>query len=114
VVWPATGSIGSFAGVVAIEVFPELRVAHRLAGFIDQQVLFRHVGDVLGLIIFGQQVIEWLVLVGPHVFRDCVPPFLRVVENRIHVENYAAEWKQSMADNLSYGEFCCPWIAHGC
>src|SRR5687767_10121578 len=49
----------------AAEKVAHLRVPHRLAAVVGQKVLLRHIGDVLGLGVLGEEVIERLVLGGP-------------------------------------------------
>ena len=50
--------------------FVDLRMRYRLAGFIGNQVLLRDVCDVSALGVFGEKVVEWLVLLGAYVFGD--------------------------------------------
>jgi hypothetical protein len=77
----------------------------RLAGIVGQQILLGDVGDVLGIRIFRQKMIERLVLVRPNLLGDRQPPFLGVVEFRIDVENHATEREYPVADNLPDLEF---------
>ena len=64
-------------------------MTHRLAGRVGQQVLLRHIGDVLGFGVLGKQVVERLVLARPGVGRNSLIPLLGVVELRVDVENDA-------------------------
>ncbi len=73
------------------EVF-HVRVGHRATAVVDQEVLLRHIGDVVdGLVVLGQQVIEGLFLGWPDLLGDRLPPFLGVAEYRVHVNNDAPE-----------------------
>ena len=50
-----------------LEQLGHLRMAQRLVGRVGHEVLLRHIGDVLGVGVLGEQMIEGLVLVGPDV-----------------------------------------------
>src|SRR3546814_3782486 len=80
---------------------------------IGQQVLLRDIGDIGGLRILGQQVIERLVLRRPQVGRNRLPPLLGVVEHRIDVIDDAAERKQAMPDDIADTEFSLAALRHG-
>ena len=74
---------------------------HLLAGIIRQQVLLGDIGDVLGLRVLREQMIERLVLVGPHVLGDRQPPFLGVGELRVDVEDHPPEGVKAVLDHLA-------------
>ena len=77
----------------------------RLAGIVGQKILLGNVGDVFRFRVFGEQVIERLILVRPDLFRNRQPPFLCVVEFWIDVENHAPERKHPVTDDLTDLEF---------
>ena len=57
------------AGVVAavfhhVEELVDLRMVHGFARGVGDEVLLGNVGDVLALLVFGEQVIEGLILAG--------------------------------------------------
>ncbi len=81
-----------------------MRVADRLAGVVDQQVLLGHVGDRRGLIVLGQQVVVGLVLAGPDLLRDRQPPLLGVGELGVDVEDDSPEREDPVTDDLTDGE----------
>ena len=87
-----------------LEEMRHLRVRHRLAGLVGQQVLLRDIGDVGGLRVLGQQVIEWLVAARTDLLGDRRQPLLGVGEHRIDVEDHAAEWINSVLHHLPDGE----------
>ena len=70
------------ARVVGGEHLAHLGMPQRLSGFVRQQVLFRDIGDVFGLIVLGQQMVKWLILARTQFDRDGQPPFFGVVELR--------------------------------
>jgi hypothetical protein len=92
--------INELAGNVSYEEVVHLRVAHRFARRIFQQVLLRYIGDVFGLVVLGEQMVEGLVLARPDFLRNGLIPFLRVREFGIDVENDAAEREQPVAHHL--------------
>ena len=96
---------GAVAAVLVLaEQLVDLRVAQRLPGLVGQEVLLRHVGDVLGVGVLGEQVIVGLVLVGADLLGDRQPPLLGVVELRIDVEHDAAERVEPVAHDLPHRE----------
>lgn len=76
-------------------------MAQRNIGIVGDQVLFGHIGDVMGPVVFREEVVEGLVLARAHFLRDRVIPFIGVRKLRIDVENHAPERKQLMAHHLS-------------
>ena len=65
------------------------------------QVLLADVGDVAALGILGEQVVERLVLGRAHLLGDRLIPFLAVGEDRVDVEDHAAEIEQAVAHDLA-------------
>ncbi len=104
------GAIAAFA--VLDEDFGDLRMAHRLAALVGQQVLLRDIGDVFGLVVFGEQMIERLILVRPHFGRDRLVPFLGIVEHRIDIEHDAAKRIEAVPDDLADLIFGVPNLVH--
>ena len=49
------------------EVIFHLRVLHRLAGRVFQQILLRHLGGVVTGLVLGQQMVVGLVLARPPI-----------------------------------------------
>src|ERR1700740_328002 len=66
-----------------------------------RRVLLGDGGDVLGLRVLGEQVIERLVLARTPVGRNRLVPFVGVVEFRIDVEDHAAKRIEPVADDLT-------------
>src|SRR5712691_3214339 len=97
-------AIGAVA--VGVEALLELGMAQRLAGRVGQQILLRHIGDVLAFRVLGEQVVEGLILRRPDFFRNGKVPLLGIVERRIDVENHAAERKHAVTSDLSDAVFC--------
>ena len=61
------------------EHFADLRMLDRIAG-IDHQVLLGHVGDVIRVLVLGEQMIERLVLARPDLLGDRLVPLLGIAE----------------------------------
>ena len=78
----------------------------RFAGLIGHKVLFRHIGDVIALLVFGQQMIEGLVLGRAAVFGDVLLPFIGVREHRVHIENDTTKRMLPMTEHLPDVIFC--------
>src|SRR5690349_3837404 len=76
----------------------------RVLAVVGDEVLLAYVGDVIGLLVFGEQMIEGLVFGRPQRLRDRLVPFLSVREDGIDVEDYAAEIEDLVAHDLADGE----------
>src|SRR5262249_31755685 len=72
-----------------IEKLRNLRMPQRLATHIEQQILFRNIGDIFGLLILGQQMIIRLVFGRANFLWDRKPPLLGIGKLRIHIEDNA-------------------------
>src|SRR5262245_3231454 len=95
-----------------VEQLGDLRVAQRLARVVGEQILLRDVGDVLGLGVLGEQMVERLILLWPRLGRDREPPFLRVVEDWVDVEDETAEVVDPMAHYLANPVLGAPHLSH--
>src|SRR5450432_3824239 len=84
----------------------DLRMPDRLSGIIRQEILLGNIRDVFGIRVLREQVVERLILVRTHLFRNRQPPFLGVVEFGINVENHPAERKDPVANDLPDLKFC--------
>ena len=100
------------AVLVLGEQLGELRMPQRLAGLVGQQVLLGDVGDVFGLRVLREQVIEGLLLVRADLLGNRQPPFLGVVELGIDVEDDAAERVEAVAHDLPHRIFRLSHRAH--
>lgn len=88
-----------------------LRVAQGQARLIGQQILLRDVRDIFGLIIFCEQVIEWLILSWTPPFRNGRPPFLGRIEHGIHVEDDAPKRVMAVAHHFTQPKLGLPHLA---
>ena len=88
------------------ESLVDLRMAHRVAGSVGDEVLFRDIGDIFGFGVFGEEMVERLILVRPNLFRDRQPPFLRVGKHGVDVVDHAAKWIAAVPDDLTDRELC--------
>jgi hypothetical protein len=73
-------------------------MAHRFAGLVGQEILLRHVSDVLAVGVFGVEVVEGLVLDRARFLGDRAPPFFGVRELRVDVINDTAERVKAVPD----------------
>ena len=86
----------------------------RLAGIVRNQVLLGDIGDVFGLSVLRQQMVEGLILVRANLFGDRQPPFLGVVELRIDVKDHATEREHPVPDDLTDLKFGGSRFDHSC
>ncbi|MCY1310769.1 hypothetical protein D9M70_609950 [compost metagenome] len=93
------------ADAVLVEQGIDLGVAHRPVAVVELQVLLGNVGDILAVVVFGEQMVEGLILARADLLRNGVPPFFGVGVFRIDVENDASERENPMANHLSDLEF---------
>ena len=82
-----------------------LRMAQRLVRGVGHEVLLRHIGDVLGVGVLREQMIEGLILVGSDVLGNGAVPLLGIAEGRVDVEDHAAKRVDPVADHLADLEF---------
>ena len=80
-------------------------MANGFARLVGKQVLLRDIGDIFRVFVFGEQVIEGLILARPVFSRDGLPPFLSIGEFRVDVENHPPERVFPVAHDLSQTEF---------
>src|SRR5690606_13974754 len=100
------GPINALLLVETFEHFLYLRMANRLTAFVPQQILFGDIGNVLGVLVLGEQMIEGLILAGTNVLRYRQPPFLAVGESRIDVENYPPKGKETVSNHFTDLKLC--------
>ena len=81
-----------------------MRMANWIAGGIGHEVLLRDIGDIFGFRVFGEEMIERLILARPDLFGDRLPPCLGIREDRVHVVDDPPEGKFAVFDHLTYGE----------
>lgn len=84
----------------------DIRVVHGFAGIIRNQILLGHIGDIIALIVFSEQVVIGLFADRAAVFGDGLIPLFRVGKLRINVKNHAAERVFFMAYDLPQAIFC--------
>ena len=105
-----SGSVARFAAqrvalaLDALEQLLDVGMPDRAVLGVCHQVLLADIGGVVAVSIFGQQMIERLVLVRAHLGRDRLLPLVGVVELGIDVDHHASERIEAVADNLADGE----------
>src|SRR5262249_36715441 len=76
---------------------------------IRQEILFGDVGLVWTTLgVLSEQMVEGLVFRWPPIRRDRLVPLLGIIEDRVDVEDHAAERVNPVPDDLPHGEFCLP------
>ena len=71
------------------EKIGKVGMVDRLAGIVRDEVLFGHVGHVVGLVVFREEMVKRLVLWRPAVFGNRGVPLIRVREHGIDIEDNA-------------------------
>ncbi len=66
-------------------------MVHRATVFIGHQILLADISDIAAVRIFGEQMIERLILCRAYMFRDRVIPFVTICKYGINIEHHAAE-----------------------
>ena len=77
-----------------------------LQAVILDQILLADIGDIARFAIFGEQMVERLVAVGPDVRRNRFEPFFGIRENGIDIENDAAEPEQTVLYDITDAKAC--------
>lgn len=97
-----------------------VRMIHRFAGVIGNEVLFRHIGHIIALVIFSQKMVERLVFDRPTFLGDGIVPFICICKFGIHVKNHPSKGMFLVADDLSKVIFstcskhnCRPYLSLG-
>ena len=88
------------------EQIGQVGVIDRLAAIIGDKVLLRDIGDVIGLIVFGQQMVKRLFFRRSRLFGDGGVPFISVGKLRVDIENDTPKRVFTMANHLTETEFC--------
>lgn len=83
------------------EPFRNVGMAQRNVGIIRDQVLFGNIGNVVGPVILGKEMVIGLVLARTHFFRDRFIPFFGICKLRIDIEDDAPEREQTVTDDLA-------------
>ena len=71
---------------------------------ISQQVLLADIGDIAGLAIFSEQVVEWLFAVRADFLRDRFIPLFAVREDRIDIIDHAPKIEDPVAHDIANPE----------
>ena len=71
---------------------------------IIHQILLADISDIAVLGIFSEQVIKWLIFDRPNGLWYRFIPFVAIGENRINVENNAAEVENAVANHIADGK----------
>lgn len=87
--YPSDHALVQSRGLGAIERPHEhlvyLRMANGIAGCIGYEILLRYIGDIFDVGVFGEEMIEGLVLARPELRRNRLPPFLGISEDGVDV-----------------------------
>ena len=92
------------AFAVIIEKAGDGGMVDRFIAVVQHQILLADIGEVAAFAIFGEQVIEGLILGRAHLFGNRLIPFLGIREDRIDVEDHAAKAETAMLDDVADGE----------
>ena len=83
------------------EEIGDIRMIDGFAGIIDHKILFRDIGHIVALIIFGQEMIEGLLARRAAFLWNGIIPFFGVAKFRIDIKNHAAKRVFFMPYNLA-------------
>ena len=93
------------AFIKPIEEFVDIWMTNRAVLAVRHQILLAHIGGVVTVRVFRQQMIEWLVLVRTHLWRDRLIPFIGIVEFGIDVDDHAPDRIEAMTNDFADTEF---------
>ncbi len=79
---------------------------HRFPRVIGHEILLRHISYVIALVIFGEQMIERLILDRAAVLGNRFIPLFGIGKFGIDIENHAPKRVLFMTDNLAQMIFC--------
>jgi len=89
------------ARLVAFEQPRDRRMIDGLAAVVVEQVLLADIGDIAALGILGEQVVKGLVLARAQILGDRFIPVVAVGEDRIDVEDHAAEIEHPVTHDIA-------------
>lgn len=78
-----------------------VRMRDRRIAVIRHQIPFRDIGDIVGFVVLGEEVIIGLVLAGTDVLRDRFIPLVRIGKFWVDVEDHAAKVEKAVLNNLA-------------
>src|SRR3546814_16179080 len=67
----------------------------RLLAVVRDQILLADIGDIAAFAIFGEQVVEGLVLVRPDLLGNGLVPFFGIGEDRIYIDHPAPKTEEA-------------------
>ena len=68
---------------------------------IGQQVLLADIGDIAAVRIFGEKMVERLILMRANSLWNGVIPFVAIGKNRIDIEHNTAEIENAMTHDIA-------------
>lgn len=74
---------------------------HRTSSAIADQVLLTDIGNVAGILILSEQMIERLITVRPDFLRDGFVPFFAVGKDGVDIEYNSAKIEQAVTHHLT-------------
>src|ERR1700744_1636905 len=80
------------------------RMVDRLLGLVAFQILLTDISDIAAVRVFGEQVVEWLIALGPYILGYRCIPFLAVGKDGIDIEDHATEGEQAVPHDVTDGE----------
>ena len=89
---------------IALEDARDGRMINRLVALVGLQILLADISDIAALTIFGEQMIEGLVLRRSHPFGDRLIPFVGIGEDGIDIEDHAPKTEQPVPYHLTDAE----------
>lgn len=104
------GEQGSVSQTLAQAIAPINKTLEYLAnrGMVDRpafriskQILLAHIGNIAGVLILSEEVIEGLFAMRSDLGRNRFIPFLAVREDRIDIDDDAAETEMTVANNIA-------------
>ena len=101
---PIEGAKRIFTVLIAAKQASNRRMLNRLITVVRYQVLLANIGDIATLAVFGEQMIEWLVLRRAHRFGNRFVPLVAVCKYRIDIEHHTAKAHQLMLHHITYAE----------
>ena len=106
---------GDIASVFeAIEDEFELRMSTRGVCFVRDEVLLRNVGDIGRVVGFGEHVVVGLILARSDFRGNREPPFFRVIEQGVDVEDHAPKRAKAMLHDFTDPELRFSHVSPNC
>jgi hypothetical protein len=86
---------------ITVEQALDRGMIDHLVAVVMHQIMLADISDIIAFGIFGEEMVEGLILCRANILRDGLIPFLAVGEDGIDVENHPPKLEQPMPHDIA-------------